>query len=233
MAGRSLTVEEARAVDRRAVEAYGMPSLILMENAGRGCADRLERRGVRGPVVVCCGKGANGGDGFVIARHLELRGRLVRVALWADPAEVRGDAAVNLRILQLGRTPLDRFDAIDDPSRLDQRLDALLDGADWIVDALLGTGSQGEPRSPLDHVIRRLNAAPARRLAVDLPSGLDADSGRPARTTFQADVTCTFVAPKRGFDAPEARPWLGEVEVCDIGVPRRLLDETLAGTPEV
>lgn len=217
----SLNAQQSRDVDRRAVAEYGMNSLVLMENAGRGCADVLERLGIRGPVVIGCGKGNNGGDGFVIARHLELRGHTVRVLLWAEPAELRGDAAANWTILQRADTPREvlsgQFDA--------ERVAAALAGADWIVDALLGTGSRGEPRPPLDEVIRAFNAAPARRLAVDLPSGLDADTGIPAATTFRADHTCTFVARKRGFDAPAAAPWLGTVHVCDIGVPARLLRE--------
>lgn len=217
----SISVQQARAVDVRAVADYGMSSLILMENAGRGCADVLERLGIRGPIMIGCGKGNNGGDGFVLARHLELRGHAVRVVLWADPADLRGDAAANWRILERAHTPREVHGAQFDAARVA----ASLAGADWVVDALLGTGSSGEPRPPLDAVIRAFNAAPARRLAVDLPSGLDADTGVAAATTFRADHTCTFVARKRGFDTPTAAPWLGTVHVCDIGIPARLLRE--------
>src|SRR5438132_525086 len=95
----TLNRQQSQEVDRRAVAEYGMSSLVLMENAGRGLADKLAELGVRGPVIICCGRGANGGDGFVLARHLDLRGVKVRVALWADPDELRGDAAANYAIL--------------------------------------------------------------------------------------------------------------------------------------
>src|SRR5882724_7757046 len=91
--------EQVRALDRRAIEEYGVPGVVLMENAGRGAAEVLMALGVRGPVLVCCGKGNNGGDGFVIARHLDNRGVPVRVFLFADPASLTGDAAVHYHIL--------------------------------------------------------------------------------------------------------------------------------------
>ena len=108
------------------------------------------------------------------------------------------------------------------------RLAGQLRGAAWIVDALLGTGARGEPRPPLDRVIDALNAADAPKLAVDLPSGLDCDTGVPASHTIRAAHTCTFVAAKPGFFAPGAEQYTGEIHVLDIGVPRRLIDEVLA-----
>ena len=103
-----------------------------------------------------------------------------------------------------------------------------MSAATWIVDALLGTGTRGEPRPPLDAVIDQLNAAAALKLAIDLPSGLDCDTGEPARHTIRARHTCTFVAAKRGFLAPAAKPYLGRVHVLDIGARRKLVDEVLA-----
>jgi NAD(P)H-hydrate epimerase len=219
----SLTREQARLLDRWAVERCGMCSLILMENAGRGVADVLCGLGIGGPVVVCCGKGNNGGDGLVLARHLELRGHEVRVLLWADPAAITGDAAANLAIVRHCDVMLDVFWPDHDPARLASHLN----GAAWVVDALLGTGARGEPTSPLAEVIDQLNACAAPRLAIDLPSGLDADTGQPAGHTIRAAHTCTFVAPKAGFKAPQAQPYLGQVHVLDIGTPRRLLKEVL------
>ena len=101
----------------------------------------------------------------------------------------------------------------------------LLADANWIVDALLGTGARGEPRPPLDAVIDQINAAAAKRLAVDLPSGLDCDTGVAARHTIRADETCTFVAMKRGFLSPGADRYTGRVHVLDIGAPRKLVEE--------
>jgi NAD(P)H-hydrate epimerase len=196
-----------------------------MENAGRGVTDKLCELGIAGPVAICCGKGNNAGDGFVIARHLELRGHPVRVLLWADPAELAGDAAVNFRILEKTGLPIELFPSEHDALRLEK----LLAQAAWIVDALLGTGARGEPRAPLDAVIDQLNTAAVPILAVDLPSGLDCDTGQAARHTVRAAHTCTFAAPKPGFFAPGAEAYTGQVHVLDIGAPRKLVDEMLGG----
>jgi NAD(P)H-hydrate epimerase len=186
-----LTRAQVREFDRRASEVYGIPSLVLMENAGRGVADKLRALGARGPIVVCCGKGNNGGDGFVIARHLDGHGLPVRVVLWADPAELTGDAKVNCQAVIKAGIPL----AFGPDAPTPGRLETLLAGAEWIVDALLGTGFRGELRPPLAAAIAALNAHPAPKLAVDLPSGLDADTGAAAAPTICAQHTCTFVAP--------------------------------------
>ena len=204
-----------------------MTGLVLMENAGRGAADVLCRlaegaaSGRLGRIAICCGKGNNAGDGFVIARHLDLRGADVRVLVWADPAELTGDAGANFNILRHTGVPIELFGNRPEAARLAEQLA----GVNWIVDALLGTGAGGEPRPPLDAVIEQLNSAAAKRLAVDLPSGLDCDSGAAARQTIRAAETCTFVAMKRGFAAPGARQYTGRVHVLDIGAPRRLVEE--------
>ena len=224
MSGIVLNRKWSREVDRRAVQRYGMNSLVLMENAGRGIADKLCDLGIAGPVVITCGKGNNAGDGFVIARHLDLRGFEVRTLLFADPAELRGDAADNFKTLYEARIPLESFSADFDTAKLHKALD----GAAWIVDALLGTGAVGEPRPPFDRVIRALNAQPAPILAVDVPSGLDCDTGEGAEATVKAAHTCTFVAQKPGFLVQGADRYTGRVHVLDIGAPRRLIDEIAA-----
>lgn len=216
-----LSREQVREVDRRAIEDCGMCGLVLMENAGRGCVDVLCSLGVRGPVVICCGRGNNAGDGFVIARHLDLRGHTVRVLLFGDPSELRGDAAANFSLLKECGIPVRVVLAAEDGCGWETELA----GADWIVDALLGTGSKRAPRPPLDRVIRCLNQQLARRLAVDLPSGLDCDTGQAASDTFRADHTCTFVAAKLGFASPAAQAYLGQVHVLDIGAPRKLVEQ--------
>jgi NAD(P)H-hydrate epimerase len=210
---RALSRAEVREVDRRAIDVYGMSGLVLMENAGRGCVDMLTSLGCRGPVAVVCGKGNNAGDGFVIARHLDIRGIAVKVLLTAPAAELRGDAAANYAIIAKGGLPISEFSAGE------------LSGVEWIVDALLGTGSTGAPRPPMDEAIRAMNASSSRKLAVDLPSGLDCDTGLPAEPTFRADHTCTFVAPKLGFANPLAAACLGQVHVVDIGAPPRVVEE--------
>lgn len=209
-----LTREQARGVDRRAIDQLGFPGPVLMENAGRGCVDLLERLGVAGPVLVLCGKGNNGGDGFVIARHLAIRGVEARVALTDDPAGLAGDALTAYRMLQACDVQEQVLSGPVEPV-----LDQLAAGCDWIVDAVLGTGAKGDPRPPADAVIRWANEQPVRRMAIDLPSGLDCDTGQPGEPTFRADFTCTFVAPKIGFDQPTAKPLLGEVHTVSIGLP--------------
>lgn len=216
----SLSREEVRDVDRRAAAEYGMPGVVLMENAGRGAAELLIALGISGPVVICAGKGNNAGDGFVIARHLENRGVPVKVLLFALPEELHGDAEINYGILTRARTPIVMAGSDFDP----KTLDAELADADWIVDALLGTGTRGEVREPYKTVIERINAAGVRVLAVDLPSGLDCDTGTPLGECVRAGHTATFVAHKKGFDAAGAEEWTGSVQVIDIGVPRSLLE---------
>lgn len=205
----ALTRTEVRAIDQRALEEFAVPGVILMENAGRGAAELLVGLGARGPVAICCGKGNNGGDGLVMARHLDNRGIAVRVLLFARPEEVTGDAAINLEIVKRSGLPL-----------LVQPDLAELAPADWIVDALFGTGLVGPVRPPFDAVIQAINASGRPVLAVDIPSGLDCDTGLSPGVTVKATQTATFVASKIGFANPEAAAYLGRVHVIEIGAPR-------------
>lgn len=216
-----LTREEVRAVDRWAVATLGIPGTVLMENAGRGCAELLCRRiqDKSRPTVICCGKGNNGGDGFVIARHLRIAGLPVEVLVFHDPSEFQGDALANLTILRKIGIPCRRLQLPEDRSLLDD----CLRSADWVVDALLGTGSQGAPRSPYDIVIEALNACDRPVLAVDVPSGLDCDTGVPSPSTVRAAATVTFAALKPAFALETARQWAGSVTVAHIGIPPGLL----------
>lgn len=227
MPPRTLSRDEVRDVDRRAVEEYGMPSVILMENAGRGAAELLMQLGIEGPLAICAGRGNNAGDGFVIARHLENAGYEVRVLLFCQteasgsrPVGLKGDAATNYQILEKAGTPIRALGRDFDTEDLDRELAQ----ADWVVDALLGTGVRGELRPPFPTIIERINAAGKKVLAVDLPSGMDCDTGEPLGVCIQADHTATFVARKTGFDAPGADELTGQVHVLGIGVPRVMLE---------
>lgn len=220
---RALSRDEVRQVDRRAIAEFGMSGLVLMENAGRGCVDVLMHLGCRGPVAVCCGKGNNGGDGLVIARHLDLRGVPTKVLLLCDPIDLAGDARANYAILRNSDVPIVSFAGEFNAAKFAQELA----GAEWVVDALLGTGATGQPRSPYDAAIRAMNAADAKKLAVDLPSGLDCDTGIPAEACFRADLTCTFVAAKLGFESPAAQAVVGTVYILDVGAPRYLIENVL------
>ncbi len=210
-----LSRDETRGLDRRAIEEYGVPSVVLMENAGRGIAELLLALGIHGPVVICCGKGNNGGDGFVIARHLDSHQVPVRVLLFSRPEELAGDAAINYGSLAKSGFPVE--------VRAERPLDVELlrrdlASAGWIVDALFGTGLTGPVRPPFDQVIAAINASPARILAVDIPSGLDCDTGQPLGPTVRAHYTATMVSQKKGFAAASAREWLGQIRVIDIGI---------------
>ena len=217
----ALTREQSRAIDGHAIEHYGLTGLVLMENAGRGCVDVLECLGIDGAVVIVCGKGNNAGDGFVIARHLAIRGYECQVLLLLPPSELRGDAAANFAILRKVGVPIVELGAGDFVAQGPPRLGGPTGDPAWIVDAVLGTGATGNPRPPFDAAIDWMNAraATTKLLAVDVPSGLDCDSGEPSSHTVRADHTCTFVAMKVGFTSAAARQFTGEVHVCDIGVP--------------
>jgi NAD(P)H-hydrate epimerase len=215
-----LSRDQARELDRRAIEGLGVPGVVLMENAGRNIAELLRAQGARGPVVICCGPGNNGGDGFVIARHLDNAGVPARVLLFSPAEKLGGDALVNYRVLTGGGVPVEILTSPDEAALRGQ-----LNGADWIVDALFGSGQRGPLRDPFDRVVRVINASGVRVVAVDLPSGLDCDSGQPQNPTVRARLTATIAAPKKGFADPAAREWIGTVHVIDMGVPRRLLHE--------
>ena len=218
-----LTRAAVRDLDRRAIHEFGVPGVVLMENAGRGAAELLARLNPeRLRVLILCGPGNNGGDGFVIARHLQNRGYDVDVLLFGAVDRLTPDAAVNARVWQ--RSAALWTGETDRP--LDVDLRRVIDGAPgWIVDALFGTGLTRALGPPFDEVVSAVNASGRPVLAVDLPSGLDCDTGEPLGPTIRATHTATFVAPKVGFQNPIARSWLGEVHVLDIGAPKKLVDE--------
>jgi NAD(P)H-hydrate epimerase len=220
----TLTRAEVRDLDRRAIESYGVPGVVLMENAGRNVADFIwaEGGGRPHPTVVCCGRGNNGGDGFVIARHLDRRGVEVRVLLFARPDALTGDAATMYRIVAQSHLPIVVAPANPADAWLDEQL--ALDRPGFKVDALFGTGLQGPLRSPFDRIVDAINRRKfGTVVAVDIPSGLDCDTGEPLGPTVRATHTVTFVAAKAGFANLKAKEWLGEVHVADIGAPRALL----------
>lgn len=218
---RPMTRDEVREFDRHAIEDLGVPGIVLMENAGRQAADVAERllcdAGGRRALIIA-GGGNNGGDGFVVARHLLVRGNELRVLLLADPERLSGDARVNFAVLAplgIGVEPLG-----SDPGQVSTLIVKAAAWADLVIDALLGTGLAGEVREPFRSAIEAVNACGKPILAIDIPSGLDADTGRPLGPAIRAAATVTFAAVKRGFVLPEARQYTGPVTLADIGVPR-------------
>lgn len=217
---RVMSREEVRAVDAWAIDELGVPGVVLMENAGRSCAelirDKLAR--VDHPMVcLFCGTGNNGGDGYVIARHLLNAGLNVQVILCGDRDKVRGDARINFEILERLGQPVERLDMT--AGALAGRIRSLAGDANMLVDALFGTGLQGELREPYRSLIDSINALGRPVLAVDTPSGLDCDTGEPLGTAVKATYTVTFVAVKKGFAiSPNAGKYVGELYIASIGV---------------
>lgn len=221
--GEALTCQEIRELDVLAIEHVGIPGVVLMENAGRGCA-LLIAQSLLDPatehVVILCGPGNNGGDGFVIARHLQNAGVRVTLVLAAPPEKSHGDAGINLAICRRMDIPILQA---HEPEGLDAARTAINNAA-VVVDALLGTGSTGAPRKAMADLVTAANdAVAARRVAIDIPSGLDGDSGDVHEPCFRAHSTATMVAPKIGFNLESARRVVGRVVVVDIGLPHSLI----------
>ncbi len=215
-----LTSAQVRQFDRIASEEFGLRGLDLMESAGRGVADALLQADFNGgAVVVFCGKGNNGGDGFVAARHLFGNGVDGSVVAVANRDAYRGDVQTNLLRAKKAGVQVQYLDESRPDSLLDQ-----LPQAEWAIDALLGVGAVGAPRPPIDEIIRRLNSTSSlQRLAIDLPSGLNPDTGEPAEPTLRADLTCTLLAAKPGLLTSQAEPFVGELRVIDLQAPEELL----------
>jgi len=224
------TCRQVRELDRIAIEEYGIPGIVLMENAARACALAAEDMlgGAQGRrVAVLCGKGNNGGDGFAVARHLTNWGSQVRILLLASAGDILagpGETATNLRVALKMGIPLDE---LRDAEGVAGAVAGCAD-ADLIVDALLGTGISGQVREPYLGAIRALNALGVPVLAVDVPSGLDCDTGRPLGEAVRADRTVTFVFRKVGFGRPGAAQYTGQVQVAEIGIPRPAIERKLA-----
>jgi hydroxyethylthiazole kinase-like uncharacterized protein yjeF len=206
-----VSIARMRRLDRRAASIFGISTPALMENAGRAvCAETL-RLG-SGPVTVFCGPGNNGGDGLVAARWLVKAGRRVRVCLALPIDRFKPDVAV----LWMGIPPMGLSWTVYAGS---EKLLRFIRGTRCFVDALLGTGLRPPVVDPYAGLIADLNRAAQRVVSVDVPSGLDADRGRPLGETVRADVTVTLGRPKKGLLLPSARGFVGRLVVGDIGFP--------------
>jgi NAD(P)H-hydrate epimerase len=222
-----------RSIDRWAIEERGVPGLDLMERAGAGVARAVERLAGGAPVAVVCGKGNNGGDGLVAARLLREAGGQITVACVAPPGEFAGDARVNLERLP-GPGPV-RLNGASweeaEPQEMTAESSALA-GARAVVDALLGTGFQGEPRGAVAEAIDAINDLGARVVSVDVPSGVDASSGVVAGRAVRATLTVTFHAAKPGLWIHPGKAYAGKIETIDIGIPRGAPGEPVIGLIE-
>jgi len=207
---RPITVKEAQAFDKKAQSKLGIPSIILMENAGRHVAEEaLKMLGKKKQVAVVCGVGNNGGDGFVAARHLLNAGIKVSVLIVGKISKLKPDPKINFNILKKMEVEV-RGNIMDY-----QGISGKIKG-DIIIDALFGIGLRSEVGEPYASVINLMNKSGKPILAVDVPSGLDADTGKALGIAVKAKRTLTFVASKKGF--AKARKYCGKIVVRDIGI---------------
>ncbi len=219
-----VTAEQMQELDRKAIETYRIPGIVLMENAGRGAAEVIlatfpEIQKMK--IAVIAGKGNNGGDGFVIARYLLNRGISVKVFLLTDSNVLRGDAETNFQMVRrMGG------EVISLPSSKDyQKVKRDLEKFDLLIDGIFGTGLDTEVRGYYREVIDHLNSLQKPIVAIDIPSGLNANTGKPLGTAIHAFLTVTFGLPKVGHLVSPGTDYVGELKVIDIGIPRKLVEE--------
>ncbi|MEN6385538.1 MAG: NAD(P)H-hydrate epimerase [Phycisphaerales bacterium] len=213
-----MTRQEVRDFDTYAINTLGIPGIILMENAGRGCSEIIIEKLktlLGSKVCIFCGTGNNGGDGFVIARHLVNAGFDVIVVLCGNSAKIKGDAEVNYKIAANMKINIREFFNVES---IKERLQELAADSDLIVDAIFGTGLSGELKPEFAQVIDAINTLNKPVVAVDIPSGLDCDEGIPLNKAIKATATVTFVSAKKGFLNPHSRHFTGEVYVASIGI---------------
>ncbi len=219
-----VTAEEMRALDQQAIEGLGIPGLILMENAGRGVAEAILQHyptEARAGISILIGPGNNGGDGFVVARHLFQQGFWVELMLLTSGEKFKGDALVNYRISRALKLPLTE---ILDEDQV-HMAEPLLRQCGLIVDALFGTGLKREVTGRFARVIQMANDSGRPIVAVDIPSGLCADTGRPLGACIRADLTVTMALAKTGHVTMPGADYTGRLEVVDIGIPDFLVQE--------
>ena len=215
----AMSRDQVRGFDNWAINTAYVPGVVLMENAGRSCAELIKQKldEIKGNTAcIFCGTGNNGGDGFVIARHLTNVNIRVVTVICGDAAKIKGDALINYKIAEKIGLNIEYLDPSDD--NLEQRVRSLARNSTIIVDALFGTGLTGSLRNGYDILVNTINALGKPVIAVDIPSGLDCDTGTAAGATIKAESTVTFVAVKKGFTKPEAKKYTGQIYIASIGI---------------
>lgn len=212
--------EKIRLLDSLAINEFKIPGIILMENAGSKAAEIIFKE-LKIPtfdkVTILCGKGNNGGDGFVIARHLSNLGVTVQVFLFADRQQITGDAKVNLEILIKMKVFVEEVLNIE-------KVGNAVKSSDVIVDAMLGTGVDGEIKDSFQQIIRIINDLKSKRIySIDIPTGLDCNTGAILGECVKATKTITFVASKTGFFLEKGPEYCGEIIIVDISIPSELV----------
>ncbi|MBI4396184.1 MAG: NAD(P)H-hydrate epimerase [Elusimicrobia bacterium] len=214
---KAVSISQMRELDRRAIEDFGVPGVVLMENAGRAVAEAV-RRFPGSTVDLYCGGGNNGGDGLVAARHLANAGRQVRLILAHPPDHFKGDAFIHWKPIEQMKLPYILFQSLQKLLQFKRR-------PRIVVDALLGTGARCPLEEPYRSLVAAINNQPRPVVAVDVPSGLDADTGTAGDMAVKALLTVTLGLPKKGLTKKSARPWVGKLVVADIGLPINLVKD--------
>jgi NAD(P)H-hydrate epimerase len=236
--------DEVRSVDQWAIKTMGIPGVVLMENAGRTSAEFIltklgwhgQKRSVAmsAPLVaIFCGAGNNGGDGFVVARHLYNAGIRTRVIICGNAAKIKGDAKINLDIITKMGISIEELSfgiqalaglsksntLVCTPNKdIEKNVIRFAEGANLLVDGLFGTGLQGRLDDNYISLISAINGLGIPIIAIDIPSGLDCDAGVPLGAAIKAVATITFVAAKKGFSSPASADYTGEIYVAGIGI---------------
>lgn len=217
-----VSAAEMRNIDNEAINNYRIPGVVLMENAGKSvalkCAE-LTADSKQKKIIIFAGRGNNGGDGFVAARHLLNKGFSVKVFLLGNPADLQGDTQVNYKILESMNC---KVHAVFEQKDL-KKVDISLMHASLIIDAIYGTGFKGSAANVPGEIIKMISKASCPTISIDLPSGLDADTGKVDGPCVKADYTLTFGLPKMGLFLDPGAEYCGQVEVVDISLPKKLL----------
>lgn len=227
-----LSAEAMRLADRLTIDDFGIPSVQLMETAGRATAEVVDERygPARGQSIVCfCGTGNNGGDGLVIARFLAGWGAKATVVILGATEKMSDETARNFRLLKKLAARADEIELLTFEENTGPGAFA---GADLYVDAMLGTGLTSAPRPPIDRVVRWLNEQSTPVVAVDIPTGVNSDTGEVLDEAVRADITVTMGALKAGLVLGEGSQAAGTIEIADIGIPHYLVEEARGEHPE-
>jgi ADP-dependent NAD(P)H-hydrate dehydratase / NAD(P)H-hydrate epimerase len=217
----SITAEQMKKIDKAAIDRFGIPSLVLMENAGRAASDIAYNMLIdkMSKVICICGKGNNGGDGFVCTRHLINKGVNVLVFLTCSRNKLKGDAKINFSILEKMNVSIYELTKEDNFTNLEKEII----NSELVVDAIFGIGITGKIKDPYSEIIEIINKNKNKTLALDIPSGLDATKGISLGSCIKADRTVTFAAAKTGLTNNQGPSFSGEITVADISIPKQLL----------
>jgi hydroxyethylthiazole kinase-like uncharacterized protein yjeF len=217
----SITAEQMKKVDKAAIDEFGIPSLVLMENAGRAASDIAYNMLIdkKNRVICICGKGNNGGDGFVCTRHLINKGINVLVFLTCSRNKLKGDAKINFSILEKMNASIYELTKEDNFANLENEII----NSELVVDAIFGIGITGKIKEPYSKIIEIINKNKNKVLALDIPSGLDATEGISLGSCIKADKTITFAACKAGLVKNQGLEYSGKIIVADISIPKQLL----------